>query len=423
MTEVQINRNVFNAVYLPYITNLTPFQIFYGGSSSGKSVFLAQRCVYDLMVGGRNYLVLRETKNSIRGSVSQEINKVIVNWGVSHLFTINKTDGTITCHNGYQCVFSGLDDVEKLKSITPQKGVFTDIWIEEATEIEPDSLKQLEKRLRGGSADTPKRISLSFNPIMQSHWIYQTYFAKVAWADDQKEYKSPELSILKTIYKDNAFLTSEDIGRLEHEQDNYYYQVYTLGNWGILGDVIFTNWKVANLSDEKDPFYLPEEQRTNHRNGLDFGFSSDPAALWISHYNRPNKTIYLYDEFYERGLTNDWLASEIKQRIGSQYVTCDSAEPKSIRELQNANVNALGAKKGKDSVNFGIQWMQQQTIIIDSKCINARNEISTYHWKQDKDGNALRIPYEKNDHLIAAGRYAHEDDMIEMQSGVIEDWR
>jgi phage terminase large subunit len=96
-----------------------------------------------------------------------------------------KSDGIITCSNGYQILFSGLDDTEKVKSITPEKGVITDIWIEEATETDRDSVKSLYKRQRGGSADVPKRMTLSFNPIMQSHWIYQEHFAGIAWADDQ----------------------------------------------------------------------------------------------------------------------------------------------------------------------------------------------------------------------------------------------
>lgn len=409
--KIEINRKVFNLAYRPYLEDETPLQIFYGGSSSGKSVFLAQRAVWDIMRGGRNYLVCRQVGRTIRGSVAQEIAKVIKRWGVSNLFNINKTDSTITCENGYQIVFSGLDDVEKLKSITPAKGVITDVWVEEATETEQESIKQLEKRLRGGSDDIQKRMIFSFNPIMQSHWIYQEYFKPIAWADDQHEYHDEELLILKTTYKDNRFLTRQDVHRLENEKDKYYYDVYTLGKWGVLGGVIFTNWEVTDLSGMIDQF-------TNHRNGLDFGFADDPAALVISHYDRAHKTIYIYDELYERGLTNDLLAAEIKAHIGSQYVVCDSAEPKSIKELQNKNINAQPAKKGKDSINFGVQWLQQQHIVIDSRCVNARNEISTYHWKKDKDGNAIRVPSEKNNHLIDALRYAYEDDMTENNMSV-----
>jgi phage terminase large subunit len=406
MPEVEIHTDVFNKAYLPYLQCMSPIQIIFGGSASGKSVFETERCVVDVMGGERNYLVCRQVGRTLRGSVFTEVCKTITRWNVGNLFDVNKSDMVITCHNGCQIIFTGLDDVEKLKSITPKQGVITDVWMEEATETEPGSMKQLEKRLRGGSESVPKRITLTFNPILQSHWIYQTYFANLAWADDQKHYDDADISILKTTYKDNKFLTKQDITRLENEKDKYYYDVYTLGNWGVLGDVIFRNWKVDNLDDMHAQF-------TNTRHGLDFGFSSDPAAIIATHYDNKKNTIYIYDEFYERGLTNDMLATEITKRINADYVICDSAEPKSIQELQNAGISAKAALKGKDSVNFGIQWLQQRDIVIDAKCINARNEISTYHWKQDKDGNAIRQPSDKNNHLIDALRYAYENDMVE----------
>jgi phage terminase large subunit len=237
----------------------------------------------------------------------------------------------------------------------------------------------------------------------------------VAWADNQKEYTSDGLSILKTTYKDNKFLTKQDRYDLENEKDKYRYDVYTLGKWGVLGYVIFTNWKVEDLSGMTAQF-------TNPRNGLDFGFSSDPAAMWIAHYDAKHKRIYVYGELYERGLTNDVLAGEIKKRIGDGYIVCDSAEPKSIVELRQHGVSATEAKKGKDSVLFGIQWLQQQEIVIDKRCVNTRNEISTYHWQEDAGGNAVRKPTEKNNHLIDAGRYAHECDMVEIDAAALIDF-
>jgi len=402
--QIDLHTEVFNVVYLPYLEDTTPFQIFYGGSSSGKSVFLSQRVVYDLLRGGRNYLVCREVARTIRGSVAQEIGKVISSWGVAHLFSINKTDGTITCENGFQCVFVGLDDVEKIKSITPAKGVFTDSWVEEATETEAASVAQILKRQRGGSEEVPKRLVLSFNPILQTHWIYETYFKHIGWADGQKEYRTDEICILKTTHKDNRFLTKQDTSRLENERDKYRYEVYSLGNWGVLGNVIFTNWKVEDLSSKRDQF-------TNHRNGLDFGYSADPAAIIVSHYDREHKTIYIHDELYQSGLTNDLLAIDAKKMVEGQVVTCDSAEPKSVAELCKYGVTARGATKGKDSVLHGIQWLQQQTIIIDTKCINTRNEFQGYKWKEDKGGNALPVPVDSDNHLIDALRYAYENDM------------
>lgn len=396
--------DVINAAYLPYLKDIARVQIFYGGASSGKSVFLAQRDVLDVMAGGRNILVCRQVGRTLRGSVVQEVNKVISRWGLRELFDINKTDGTITCRNGYQIIFAGLDDVEKLKSLTPAKGVFTDVRIEEATEVGRDSVKQLLKRQRGGDENTPKRLVMSFNPILKSHWIYKDYFASIGWADEQREHHGDGLSILKTTYKDNRYLTTEDIHDLESETDAYYHSVYTLGNWGILGHVIFTNWRVEDLADKA-------AQWTNRRNGLDFGFSVDPAALSVSHYDKMRKTVYVYDELYEMNLTNDVLAEQVKEKVGKDLVTCDSAEPKSIAELQKAGVNARPARKGKDSVNFGIQWLQQQTVVIDKRCINAQNEWSVYHWKEDAGGNILSTPAEKDNHLIDATRYAYENDM------------
>ena len=119
MTDVIVDPAVINEVYQPHLQNMARTQIFYGGSGSGKSVFLAQRAVIDLMNGGRNYLVCRQVGRTIRRSVFNEIEKVITRWKVGHLFTANKSEMIITCQNGYQILFAGLDDTEKIKSITP----------------------------------------------------------------------------------------------------------------------------------------------------------------------------------------------------------------------------------------------------------------------------------------------------------------
>lgn len=407
--KVEIDPQVFNSVYIPHLKNGARKQIYFGGSSSGKSVFLAQRDVIDLMRGGRNFLVCRQVAKTLRGSVVQEVKKIITEWGLSSLFDINKTDGTVTCkNNGYQIVFAGLDDVEKLKSITPAKGVFTDVRVDEATEINRDSLKQLEKRQRGGDESVSKRLVISFNPIFQQHWIYEDYFASIGWATDQTEYTSPELSILKTWYVHNKFLTSQDIYGLENEKDEYYRNVYTWGNWGVLGDVIFTNWRIEDLSDMQDQF-------TNPRYGLDFGFASHPAGISVSHYDQTRKAIYIYDELYETGLTNDLLSAEALRLCGNNRITGDSAEPKSIAEMQQHGVNIIGAKKGKDSITFGIDWLKQHTIIIDKKCVNHIKEFQQYQWKKDANGNTVSPPkpIDKNNHLIDALRYAYELDMTQ----------
>ena len=411
MTNVTIDETVFNEVYIPYLTDGTRTQILYGGSGSGKSVFLAQRCVIDLMNGGRNYLILRAIAKTIRHSVFKEIDKLIKNWNLSSLFNINKSEMVITCSNGYQAIFAGLDDVEKLKSITPEKGVITDVWIEEATETRHDDIKQLNKRMRGVDAYSddpglPKRLTMSFNPIIKSHWIYNEYFSGIGWTDKQQIYQDDDLLILKTWYKHNRFLTEQDVTDLENEEDEYFYKVYTLGDWGVLGDVIFTSWEVVDLSERMDEF-------DNLRDGQDFGYASDPAAYIKSHYDKKHKVIYVLDELYQTGLDNEALADNIKGMVGYRTVICDSAEPKSIDELKKYGIDARSALKGPDSVRHGIQWLQKHKIVVDRRCVNFINELEQYHWKKDKWGESLPVPVDKHNHGIDALRYAYSYDMTE----------
>ena len=405
MTEIEVNGGAFNKAYLPFIDEKSELrnrrvQIFFGGASSGKSYFIAQRVVADA-TNGRNTLVLRNVARTVRGSCWNEIIKAINTSGASRHFSISKTEMLITCTlNGSQILFSGLDDSEKIKSITPANGVLTDIWIEEATETSYDDFKQLEKRLRGESRH-PKRITLSFNPVYKEHWIFGQFFKH--WDESKTEYKDDGLSILKTTYKDNRFLTDDDEKALENEQDEYYRNVYTLGNWGVLGDVIFRNWRTEDLSDMKRTVDKPLF-------GLDFGFSSDPAAAVKVSYDKARKRIYILDELYERGLTNTALAPILRDFAGNHYITCDSAEPKSIHELQGLGIKALAAKKGLDSVIHGIQWLQGHEIIVDVRCQHTKNEFQLYQWRKDKDGNTMRVPEDRNNHIIDALRYCMEHE-------------
>jgi len=403
MIKVDISdKGLFNEVYIPYLKNKIRTQIYYGGASAGKSVFISQRCVIDILEGDRNYLVIRNTANTLRTSIYNEIKKVISNYNLEKLFKINKSEMTITCVNGYQILFRGLDDAEKLKSIIPEKGVITDILIEEATETKRDDVKQLYKRLRGKSK-VLKRLTLCFNPIFRTHWIYKEYFKN--WVEGETEYHDDRLSILKTTYKDNLrFLEQDDIDELENEQDPYYREVYTFGNWGILGDLIFTNWKIEDLSGIKNTF-------GTYYNGLDFGYSNDPTAAGRQAIKA--KKLYILEEMiYELGLTNNLIANKLKPVINKEYIRCDN-EPKSIAELRGYGIKALAAKKGPGSVNFGIQYMRQFEIIIDRKCQNAINEIQLYQWKKNKDGIAINEPVDRNNHFMDQIRYALNDRIFE----------
>lgn len=227
--NIKISKSVFNDVYMPYLDNDDRYLLFYGGGSSGKSFFIAQRFIYKLIHPTRcNLLVVRQTGDTNRKSTFPLLKQVISNWNLSKHFKINESDMRIKCLlTGNEVAFAGLDDVEKIKSITFVNGELTDIWVEEATECQEADINQLKVRLRGGN--TKKQIVLSFNPINIQHWIKRHFI------------DSGLATVCFSTYKDNKFLTDDDRKALEDLQytDEYTYRVYCLGEWGILGKTVF----------------------------------------------------------------------------------------------------------------------------------------------------------------------------------------
>lgn len=227
--NIKISKKVFNDVYLPYLDNKDRYLIFYGGGSSGKSYYIAQRYIYKILMSTRcNLLVVRQTADTNRRSTFPLFKQVISNWNLSQYFKINESDMRIVCKlSGNEIAFAGLDDVEKIKSITFANGELTDIWVEEATECQEADINQLKVRLRGGKTD--KQMVLSFNPINIQHWIKRHFI------------DSNLATVCFSTYKDNKFLTDADRKALEDLKviDEYTYNVYCLGQWGILGKTVF----------------------------------------------------------------------------------------------------------------------------------------------------------------------------------------
>ena len=227
--NIRISKKVFNDVYLPYLDNEDRYLIFYGGGSSGKSYFIAERFIYKMIHPKRcNLLVVRQTGDTNRRSTFPLLKHVISNWNLSEHFKVNESDMKIKCKlTGNEVAFVGLDDVEKVKSITFENGELTDIWVEEATECQEADINQLKVRLRGGKSK--KQMVLSFNPINVQHWI-KGHFIDSGLA-----------TVCFSTYKDNKFLTDDDRAALEDlkRTDEYTYNVYCLGQWGILGKTVF----------------------------------------------------------------------------------------------------------------------------------------------------------------------------------------
>lgn len=396
--KILLPASAINTVYLPHLFATQRTQIFFGGAGSGKSVFIASRVALDALMG-RNTLVVRQVARSLRSSCFSEVQKAIRRFGLAQLFAINRTEMAITClANDAQILFLGLDDVEKIKSITPKRGVLTDVWVEEATQTNWADIKQLEKRLRGKSAHQ-KRLTLSFNPVLRSHWLYRSYFA--SFPEDSGLMVQDNLLILRTTYQDNRFLSPEDCKALEGESDPFFYQVYTKGLWGQLGGAVLTNWQTAPPPQGLD--------RAGLRCGLDFGYAQDPAAAVLAHYNPRTKELFILQEFRQSGLTNDMLAKKMAEFAPGLPIICDAAEPKSIAELRRLGLWALPAKKGPDSVLHGLQWLAQQHIKVAPGCPAMQEELANYHWQPDGQGGYLPRP-KGQDHLLDALRYALEQD-------------
>lgn len=227
--NIRVSKKVFNPIYLPYLENQDRYLVFYGGGSSGKSYFIGQRYIWKLIHPALcNLLVVRQTGDTNRKSTFPLLKQVISNWNLGQYFKVNESDMRIVCLlTGNEVAFAGLDDVEKIKSITFAGGELTDIWVEEATETSEKDINQLKVRLRGGKSK--KQMVLSFNPINIQHWIKKHFI------------DSGLATVCFSTYKDNKFLTEDDKKALEDLKysDEYTYEVYCLGKWGILGKTVF----------------------------------------------------------------------------------------------------------------------------------------------------------------------------------------
>lgn len=367
-------------------------EVIMGGAGSGKSYAVAQHLILgaiDPANKGRNYLCVRKVARTLRYSVFSLLKHIISEMGLGAFFDVNKSDMTLTGPNGQQILLMGLDDVEKLKSI---QGI-TDIWIEEATEITPDDLQQLNLRLRGG--DHPKRIILTFNPISAAHWLKAYFF------DETRE----NVRLTKTTHHDNAFLDAEYHQELLalQDRDPYYYQVYALGEWGVLGNVVFTDFRIED-------FPYGEDDLENVCEGQDYGFVHASAIIRLGFREGE---IYVFDELYGKGWTDaDFRAAADEYFGDAKYrmrLTADSAEPDRIEEWTRAGWTVTPAKKGAGSLRYGIDYLTQHRIHIHStRCRNFANEVQLYKRREDKDGNAMDAFVEFNDDAIAAARYATE---------------
>lgn len=393
--EINISKKVFAPVYLPALKDKSRNLILYGGAGSGKSQFATQKVLYRVLTERKQkFLVIRKVANTLKDSVYAKFVEIIEEWGLSKLFHITKAPLEITCLNGNKIIFKGLDDPEKIKSIT---GI-TNIFIEEASELNPDDFQQLQLRIRGKQLKNVQFL-LCFNPISEHSWLKKRFF-------DNDE---PNTSIYHTTYLDNPFLDDAYISNLEHlkQVDENYYNIYALGHWGVLGNIIFKHWSAENLDEYEDEYF------DSITYGEDFGWNDPTALLKVG---RKDDTIYVLDELYEQHLTNTDLIKKMKRIVNKSYMVYgDSSEPARIKDIQRAGFKIKSVKKGKGSILGGIDFIKSHNLVINTRCTSLLKELQSYKWKENKSGEAKDEPVDFNNHAIDALRYALEAERLSMR--------
>lgn len=379
--------------FVPLFKNEKRYEVVWGGAGSGKSHIVARRYLYRILKESNvhhNILIIRKVDRTIKRSVFTLMRNLIRRWNLVDEFNINLADKTITYKaNNSQFMFSGLDDVEKLKSI---EGV-TSIWCEEATELTQEDFEQLDLRLRGEHGCL-KQITLTLNPISEQHWIKKIFF------DDPME----SVFTLHTTYKDNAFIDAEYQMVMENKKKTNprYYNIYALGNWGTAEGLIFPAVKQRLIRPE-------EIAGLECVQGLDFGYTNDPTAFHQSYVDKANKRLYVYDGFYEKGMSNAKIADSIKAMEAHKHRTiADSSEPKSIDYIKGKGVRIEGAQKGADSISSGIDFLSEFEIIVNAHLVEFMTEFNNYSWALDKHGKATNKPVDDFNHFIDSLRYSVE---------------
>jgi phage terminase large subunit len=372
---------ITNDVFYPLYGCRSRFLVLMGGTGSGKSYYVATRLAVRLMLEpGHRIVAFRKVHRTCKVSVFAQFKRAIHVLGVERLWKDNLSELSWTyLPNGNMFMCAGLDDHEKLKSI---EGI-TGAWLEEATEMSPNDLEQINLRVRNYS----DQIILTFNPISITHWLKGRFF-------DESD---PDATVLRTTYKDNRFLDPKYCAGLESikDRDRSFWLVYACGEWGVFRGLIYDPWPMAEPPAEPaETFY-----------GLDFGFN-DPMAL--VRVDARDQQYYATELVHESGMTTADLIVRMNEMNVSKraFMYADSAEPDRIEEIRRAGYRCLPAKKGQGSVHAGISLVKSLTIYTRPGNVNLNRELSTYKWAEDKDGKLLDEPVDIDNHAMDAVRYA-----------------
>lgn len=382
------------------------YRVCKGSRASKKSKTTALNQIGRIMeYPEANLLVVRKTYRTLKDSCFAELKWAIHRLGVDAWWAVKESPLEMTyLPTGQKIYFRGLDDPLKVTSITVDVGQLCFLWLEEAYEVtREEDFDMLDESIRGESAPGLfKQITITFNPWNEHHWLKKRFF------DASPD---PDILAMTTNYTCNEWLDDADKRLFERMRQNNprRYRVAGLGDWGIVDGLIFENW-------EEREFDIDEIRRkpgVHSVFGLDFGYTNDPTALFCGMIDRENRTLYVFDEMYEKGMSNERIARKIVEMgYSKERITADSAEPKSIDRLRELGLYHIrAARKGKDSISNGIDFLQDYHFVIHPRCVNFLTEISNYTWDTDKLGNKVGKPIDDFNHLMDAMRYGCEGEM------------
>lgn len=352
-------------------------QVHQGGTRSGKTYSILTALVelcYNNRNAGAVITIARKTFPAIRASVMRDFFSILEREGIYNVDLHNKSEATYMLY-GNMVEFISIDQPQKVR------GRKRDIlFVNEANELNLEDWRQLILR-------TTYRILIDYNPSDEFHWIYDEVIPR------------PDADFYQTTYLDNPHLPDEVIHEIERlkEADPDYWKVYGLGERGVSRSTILTHWKEFDQ--------IPPEYKLLNI-GLDFGYTADPTAI-VKVYTDGHG--FILDEVcYASGLTNAAISQTLRdadiQR--GDMIIADSAEPKSIDEIHGHGFNIHPARKGRDSVRAGLDFLRSRPLGVTSRSVNGIKELRNYKWKEDKNGRQLNEPVDAFNHFIDASRYA-----------------
>lgn len=380
-----------------------------GGRNSTKSSFIAISIILNMMLDAQNgdithCVALRKVENTVAGSVFNTMLWATEMLGVQEYWAMTKNPMRMTyLPTGQEILFKGCDDPRKVKSTKFIRGYCKYIWFEELDEFYGmEDIRSIKQSLMRGGPNI--KTFYSYNPPkVVSNWVNTEALQVV---EGRLVHHSTYLDVPREWISEDFIAEAEILKK----QNELYYRNEYLGEATGTGGQVFENIELKEITEDE------LKRFDNIVDGLDFGFAVDPSAYVQAYYNKNQKQLYIFQEIYKVGMSNKQLYEAIKAvKVGNGFITCDSAEPKSIAELKSLGLTRVkGAKKGPDSIEYGIKFLQKlNKIYIDPKrCPNITREFTGYAYDMDKNGNFISRYPDRDNHSIDAVRYAIEDYTI-----------